>query len=149
MDIMFRTLLTVRLLGVWGFLFFRLGGATGTGTDDSVPPSKLIPLMLLVLFECFVFVLVSRSCKGTATCEDCDSASFWTDWKFSDASSLSLLKYFWVGAIADSVDKLCELCDVEDKVSGNESSSFPPDVVGNTAGGNVRLSRPIVPTANK
>jgi hypothetical protein len=47
------------------------------------------------------------------------------------------------------VDKLCELCDVKEEVSGNESSSFPPDVVGNTAGGKVRLSRPTVPTGNK
>jgi hypothetical protein len=94
---MFVALLTVRLLGVCALLFFfRLGGAIGTGrgTDDSSPPSKLIPLSLLDLSEFFTLAITSGSCKETVPCEDCDSSSLWTNWVFFDASSLSLLKYF-------------------------------------------------------
>ena len=150
MTIIFRTLLTVRLLGVWGLLFFfRLGGATGTGTDDSTLPSKLNPLMLFELFAFFVLAITSGSCKGTETSEDWDSSLFLTKCKTFEVSSLPLFENFWAGAIAESGDKLRELCDVEDEVSGNESSSFPPDVEGNTAGGNVRLSRPVPLTENK
>jgi hypothetical protein len=93
-----------------------------------------------------VLAMTSGSCKGTVTCRGCDSSSFFINCEAVDVPSLPLLQYFCTAARAESVDKLCELCDVKDEVSGNESSSFPPDVVGNTAGGNVTLSRPTVPT---
>ena len=134
-------MLTVSVLGVWGLLFFfRLGGATGTGTEISTVP--------FILLELLVLAMTSGSCNGTLV----DEEWAWSLFSlfplgdvFTVASSLSVLEDFCIHAAAESVDKLWELCEVKDEVSGKESSSFPTEEEGNTAGCTTWLSRPMVP----